>query len=60
MFWANLIIAPCLLEAGARWFEGMLGDAGSPLTVLHYLEALRETRAPFVPVCHYNRAIIYG
>eukprot|EP01045_Picozoa_sp_COSAG04_P008058 COSAG04_NODE_438_length_14426_cov_10.589795_9_plen_853_part_00 len=36
-------------EAGARWFEGMLADAGSPLTVLHYLSALRETGAPFVP-----------
>eukprot|EP01043_Picozoa_sp_COSAG02_P023616 COSAG02_NODE_1266_length_13539_cov_216.818824_8_plen_234_part_00 len=36
-------------EAGARWFEGMTGDAGSPLTVLHYLQALRETGAPFVP-----------
>jgi hypothetical protein len=27
----------------------MVGDSGSPLTVLHYLEALRDTAAPFVP-----------
>ena len=33
-------------EAGARWFEGMAADAGSPLTVLNWLEALRRGIAP--------------
>lgn len=36
-------------EAGARWFEGMGADTGSPLTVVYYLEALKETGAAFVP-----------
>ena len=43
-------------EAGARWFQGMSADAGSPLTVLNYLAALRTQRRagagagrPFVP-----------
>ena len=37
-------------EAGARWFEGFGADAGSPLTVLHWLSALRGGGGgPFVP-----------
>ena len=36
-------------EAGARWFEGMVGDSGSPLTVLNWLTALRAGGGPFVP-----------
>ena len=38
-----------MTEAGARWFEGMGADAGSPLTVVHYLAALKKTGAAFVP-----------
>ena len=43
-------------EAGARWFQGMGADAGSPLAVLNYLASLRAQRRtgvgagrPFVP-----------
>ena len=45
-------------EAGARWYQGFGADAGSPLTVLHWLTALRESgreqassnyHYPFVP-----------
>merc|ERR1712070_1149557 len=36
-------------EAGARWYQGAAVDAGSPLTVINYLEALRREGASFVP-----------
>lgn len=41
-------------EAGARWYQKTRSDAGSPLTVLNWLHALRNLRgtpaaSPFVP-----------
>eukprot|EP00927_Polykrikos_kofoidii_P012848 TRINITY_DN15577_c0_g1_i1.p1 TRINITY_DN15577_c0_g1~~TRINITY_DN15577_c0_g1_i1.p1 ORF type:complete len:720 (-),score=123.09 TRINITY_DN15577_c0_g1_i1:112-2121(-) len=37
-------------EAGARWFQKTPTDAGSPLTVVSWLTALRKSdAAPFVP-----------
>ena len=34
-----------ITEAGARWYQGFAADAGSPLTVLHWLEGLRAQHA---------------
>lgn len=42
-----------ITEAGARWYQLTPEDAGSPLTVLHFLEGMRALKAqgkvPFVP-----------
>ena len=37
-------------EAGARWYQRTSFDAGSPLTVINWLQALKAARStPFVP-----------
>jgi len=38
-----------ITEAGARWYQKRDDDAGSPLTLVHWLEALRTQRTTAAP-----------
>jgi len=47
---ANPAKGGIVTEAGARWYQKTSGDAGSPLTVLNWLTALKKSGdAPFIP-----------
>jgi len=50
-----------LTEAGARWFETLPSDVGSPLTVVDWLQRLRKNpHAPFVPGVFINFECMVG